>query len=127
MKNRPIVKKLRLLTSAMTRAQLDTLLAQVKAKDYTNLVDWFEGQGNPLVPDELTQLDRWGVIAVKSLYGEWKRARADAYVAGKIKDALTTARLEAIDYMKLQGETEQEAKDIFKEGFRTFSEGVLNG
>jgi len=126
-KNRPIVKKLKLLTSTMTKTQLQSLLAQVKAKGYEQITVWFNAQGDPLTADDFKQLNRWGVIAVRWLIGDWKRDRKEAYVAGKIKDLLIEARLDAIDYMTDRGETEQEAKDIFKEGFRAFSEEVLNG
>lgn len=126
MTNRPIVKKLRLLTSTLTKEQLQDLLVQVKAKNYAQITAWFNGQGKALSASDLKQLDKWGKYAVPFLIGEWKRTRATAFVAGKIKDVLINARLDAIDYIKLQGETEQEAKDIFKEGVRAFSE-VLDG
>ena len=126
MKNRPIVKKLRLLISTLTKVQLQTLLARMKAKDYTQIQAWFTARGETLSAVHLAHLDRWGVKAVNHLYGEWKRGKALAFTAGKLKDLLADARLDAIEYMKLHEMTEDEAKDIFKAAFNSIGE-VLNG
>ena len=117
MNNRNIVIRLRPYTSTLTWAQLNSLTIQTIINDISP----------PLNAQELDDLHEWGKIAIQWLKGEWIRTQHLGFVQGKIKDVMTAARLNAIDYMVLQGLSVGTASGVFKAGFRAFSEEVLNG
>lgn len=125
MRDRDIIAKLELLTSTMDKEQLQTLLAQVKNKDYTQLVSWFEGQNNPLTQYELDTLSGLhhpayiGVYVVSELIGKWRRERRLKFIADYAKDDLKPIRATVIDRLALQGETEFYAKDVFLEAMKS--------
>lgn len=133
MKNHPIVKKLYLLTSTMDRAQLETLLAQVKAKDYTQMIAWFDGQGNALATEEINGLKGdyhpayRGVAVVNWLKEVWKRERRVKFVADAVKDELKPIRLVVIDKAVLAGEAEDEGKAMFLDAMKSLVEELSNG
>jgi len=117
MHNRDIVIRLRAFTTSLPWSQLNSLTKQEVIDNITP----------PLNGYELTQLDKWGKLAINFLKGEWVRTQHASFVSGKIRDVITAARLEAIDYMILQGLSTGTASDVFKDGFADFSSEVLNG
>lgn len=115
MRNRDIVIKLRTYTKDLTWQELNNITKQ-------QVIDNISFNSY-----ELEQLDKWGKIAFNWLKGEWIRDQHLGFVTGKIRDVMTAARLNAIDYMVLQGLSEDTAKNVFKNGFKAFSEEVTNG
>jgi hypothetical protein len=117
MRNRPIVVRLRPYTSQLTGAQLNSLTKQ----------EVIDNISPSLNAQELEELDDWGKYAISWLKGEWIRTQHQGFIEGKIRDVITTARQNAIDYMVLQGLSTETASRVFKDGFQAFSEEVLDG
>ena len=119
MSDRDIIAKLELLTSTLNKVQLQTLLAQVKDKDYTQLQAWFTAQGNPITQYEIDTLNGLhrpayiGVYVVSELIGKRKRARREKFVADAIKDKIKPIRLTVTDKAIVAGETEFYGKEVF--------------
>jgi hypothetical protein len=131
--NHPIVKKLYLLTSTLDKSQLETLLAQVKAKNYASMVAWFQGQGNELTAEELALLNGEGrpayigVFLISELIGVWERERRVKFVSDAVKDELKPIRLVVIDKAVLAGETEEYGKEVFLDALKDLVGELSNG
>lgn len=129
MNNNPLVQKLRLLTSGMDKVQLADLLAQMKARDYTQITAWFISQNNPLTAQEIESFQdaNKGVIYIYCLIGDWYRERRTAFIADSVKDDLKPIRLTVIDRAVLAGETEDYGADIFLNALKSLVEELSNG
>jgi hypothetical protein len=133
MYNNPLVRKIGLLTVGLNKTQLDDLLTQVKAKDYAQLISWFQNQNNPLTPFELEQLQGKhhpayrGVAVINSLIGEWKRSRRVVFVADAVRDDLKPVRAMVIDKAVMAGETEDYGAGVFLDALKSLVEELSNG
>ena len=134
LKNRPIVVKLRTLTSVLTKIQLQTLLTQMKNRDYTQIIAWFQAQGNPLTKDDIDTLNGVncrpyadGVLFINGLIGEWGRERYAKFVADYTRDDLKPIRTTVVDRLTLLGETEEYGKDIFLDTLKSLVKELENG
>jgi hypothetical protein len=96
LKKNPLVRKISLLTAGLTKPQLDTLLAQVKARDLAQLITWFENENNtdePLTIFEIEQLQGnhhpayRAIPVVNWLIGEWLVAEKAAIIADHMRQA----------------------------------------
>lgn len=138
MRNKPIVQKLKLLTQTMTLAQLDTLLAQVRAKDYTQLIAWFEGQNNPLTQLELDEIDHGhpayqGTAVIRWLTKVWIKEQHEGFIQNRyipafkaaINPNLTSYKVnEVYEYTISQGLSVETAMRIYKKAVRMYHEEI---
>ena len=115
MKNNPLAIKLRNATASLTWSQIKNLSKQQVIANMS-----FDA-------DELLQLRNHSGAYLGYIKGAWLRSQHEAFIAGKIRDVMVAARTDAVDYMVLQGVSDETAKKLFKDGFQVFSDEVLNG
>ena len=93
MRNRPIVVRLRLFTAALPWTQLKTLTTQ-------QVIDNISPSLNA---QELTELGKWGKIAIKWLKGEWKRDEKTAIISDYMRqsrlDSQVAEKAKVIDHL----------------------------
>jgi hypothetical protein len=128
MRDRPIVKRLRAYTSALTWAELNSLTKQ-------GVIDAFAANNDPFTTDELIQLDKWGRYAFSFLKNEWLRAQHEDFINTRYIPAFKAAINPSMSsytvrqvylYTISEGLSESTAQALHKKAVSMYH-GELNG